>query len=397
MQNTKIINSKIPNLLWLFVFLLFYISADSSLFASGSSTLFGKVFNIFLLSSAATVILLSLTSLPYRYFGTLGVILLSFIITIIVNNSFSGGFILQLSLYIIAIFIVERIPFSKFCAYYEKLVFFFACCSIIFYLFRLLGLNYPGINIVHENNIYYHNFFTSYLTYSSAIIRNFSIFREPGVFAIYLNFAILINILNPQKSSIKLIIFYIALITTLSTTGVIVGILLLILKLNYFGKKSTVLSLLLIGIIIAIIGFDRIFISEYIETTFGKFSVDSDSFNSTLARITSILVPMKIFFENPFGVGFENFTEYYTETSYKLYNIGVSLGMATNTITNMFAKFGFIGIFTLIWVYRLANLFSIRSNSKWLILLVIIMCFFSQDLWASSIFTIFLIYGMKNG
>lgn len=397
MQDAKIINKKISYLLWLFVFLLFYISADTSLFATDSATLFGRVFSIFLLGSAVTAILLSLKSPHYKYLGTFGVIFLSFVITIIINNSFSGGFILQLSLYIIAIFIVERIPFYKFCVYYEKLVFFFACCSILFYLLRLLSLDYPGIFIVHADNIYHHNLFSSYLTYSSSIIRNFSIFREPGVYAIYLNFAILINILSSKKNNIKLLIFYTALITTFSTTGVIVGILLLVLKFNSLGKKSTVLSLLLVGIIIVIIGFDRVFISEYIDTTFGKFSVNSDSFNSTLARITSIFVPLKIFFENPLGVGFENFIEYYTETSHKLFNIWVTPGMATNTITNMFAKFGFIGIFTPIWVYRLANLFSSKSISMWLILLVIVICFSSQDLWASSIFTIFLIYGMKNG
>lgn len=387
------------NLVWLFLFLLFYISADTSFFKGDATSIYGRILNVFIVSSATITVFVNRHKLPIKFFLPFGIIFFSFIITIIVNRSFSGGYIYLFSLYLIAIFIVGKVSFKDFCTYYEKLVFFFAVCSLLFYVFRLLGFGYSLIDVVHNDVIYHHNILNSHLGSFYTTLRNFSIFREPGVFAIYLNFAILINSLKDNKVFIRLLILYVALITTFSTSGIIVGFLLLLLIFDPKKLNPLVLILLIIGLIFfsIFIGYESIINSEYAMNTFGKLSVSSDTYASTFARTSSIYVPLKIFIENPLGIGFDNFIELYSTTSYELIKESLSTGMSTNTITNMFARFGFIGIFTIIWVYRLANLFSFVGIYKWLIFTIFLLCFFSQDLWNSTVFTTFLIYGMSHG
>ena len=89
------------------------------------------------------------------------------------------------------------------------------------------------------------------------------------------------------------------------------------------------------------------------DKLFGKLDANNES-GSTIARISSVFVPLKIAINHPiFGCGIENFKDEYMVASRELFHIAIDpQGSSTNTYTNMCALFGFwFGLWGLYCVY----------------------------------------------
>lgn len=131
---------------------------------------------------------------------------------------------------------------KKFTSYYVNVIYFLAIVSFIFYF---PSIAVPGFHQFFENSIcplfpapfakvdeFYHLSPTIVIyTFHETIteFRNAGAFWEPGAFAIFVLIAFIFNIINTHKLwSRKNIVFSIAVITTLSTSGFIAFFILVI-------------------------------------------------------------------------------------------------------------------------------------------------------------------------
>lgn len=252
------------------------------------------------------------------------IIILSFfsimIITIFMNFEIIDKtyFINQIQLLVIVsttmIFISNQSS-DEFCQKYTNIMFFLAILSLIFCFIA----NYiPSIshylynNSVYGNRIYKVSPFYTW-GWDNLFSRNSGPFWEPGAYQGFLNLALLMTIIN--KNIIKLykqkfIIFLITILTTQSTTGYIVLVIILIvfnreifqvnIKKDYISK-IIILLFIIIGILI-------VFKSGNITD---KFSINN---GSKIIRSSDFINSLKMCFSRVirgFGVGlFKNNQEF---------------------------------------------------------------------------------------
>lgn len=138
------------------------------------------------------------------------------------------------------------------------------------------------------------------------VARNNSIFWEPGVFQIYIDFAIFYNLflLKRIKKS-ALLILSLSILSTFSTTGIILAVALFIIRFLMskpkilfvkFLKFLTSFLLLILGIYLSVVLFNQ------------KVNNGSESF---ALRYNDLFVGLQLFYDKPvFGWGFLNNTEY---------------------------------------------------------------------------------------
>lgn len=229
-----------------------------------------------------------------------------------------------------------------------------------------------GVNII----LYSVQSSASSLLYNSTIPRNCGFAWEPGGFAVYLCLAIFINLFvtNPNnKWNTHFWIFLIALISTQSTTGYSIFIVLILF--HYLNKKSKfviiIIPLVLIGIIAI---FSLPFMSDKIfslakQTTDIDYivwqSIGSESGFDT-QRFTSFLIAFRDFYNNPLlgtaGIAGEN---WYSK-------IGANISPISG-LGNLMATFGISGsLFFTICTVKTSILFSENFHYRGKLLLFLI-------------------------
>jgi hypothetical protein len=226
---------------------------------------------------------------------------------------------------------------------YYKVAYFFAVVSLIMYVatnfFNLYSLLPISIQS-GAGETYYTNYL--YVIIDGWSIRNCGVFREPGVFQIYLNIALLFYYqINKHKLIDKYtFVFFVAIFTTLSSAGIVIAIGILLYQLYQQENKNFKSVFLLI--IFAILAYFAI--KSRFDSIFYKLQMGTKEGGSASARYYSIIIPLKMWLDYPlFGCGNAEFNElifrYSTETGLRL-----SPGMVTNSITVIFATSGiFLG------------------------------------------------------
>lgn len=316
------------------------------------------------------------------------------IMTMFINADIRNGYLLQLLGILLALKIISAVRFKPFLENLSKIIYFFSIVSIVFYIlisFLPSMLNkLPTISNYAE--VDFATILFSNIIKKEGLLRNSSIFREPGIFGIYLIICIIYEFFYTEKINLKrVLIFSISLITTFSTMAFLaLGLIIIGYTLYNRNLKSKISVLLCVALFI-------IFLLPLMsETIFSKFDSDSADFRSTLSRISSIVVPAVMFYDNPFGVGLSDFVSLYPNYSYMLFNVELKPdGEATNTLINTFAVYGLIyGVILLLAVWGLAR----QYGKPLLITMVIFGCyiliFSSQELRFSLLFNILIMYGL---
>lgn len=227
--------------------------------------------------------------------------------------------------------------------------------------------------------------------------RNYGLFTEPGVYQFYINLALIFELWkrNSEKYKVlRILILVITLITTFSTTGIIVGLLIVCAFIiqNSNNKKGKIKIKLLLTILILSSICMYYFIPEFkdlINQSIGKFS-GGESFNS---RSGSLWGNLYAWLEKPFiGWGYEagvneagtRFLSLYTEDN-------------TNTIFTNLAFFGLVyGSFYLMLFTKFT--FKISSNmlTKLLLFIGLMLSINSQRFIDSTIVFILIFYSVNK-
>lgn len=230
---------------------------------------------------------------------------------------------------------------------FVRIVFVLALVSIVLFYSDLVGRNSGFFPVIEFNgNKYVNGFF--YLHFNSVENRNFSIFIEPGLYQVYLNvalFAVLYgNVVIRRKYLIALVLL-IAIYSTKSTTGYILGVVIVFGLVFYKvgGRHGFLLSVF--KVVVLLLGIGVVVASEYFVGNLSeKFSGSNQlSYNT---RQNSTLIDLQLIARDPLtGGGVGNYQNSLDEYSAR----GFSIDSATNTFTQLGAILGLPFIFLVIW------------------------------------------------
>lgn len=381
---------------YIFIFLTIMLSDDTLLFGTNGNTLFSNSKIIFYVG----VIIYSFTKKSIKFSIFLPFLLVcTMLLSNIATLNFYLGNYLYILVFIYSIAILKLIGAKKYFYYFSEVIIYLSQFSLIIYFINIFLPSlidfFPVIYNYAEvpfNFLFFSNTFKG-----TNEFRNTGIFREPGVFGIYLIISLIdvlfINI-NRKGLKKKFIILIFTLLTTLSTGSIIMLPVILII---YFIKEGKFANLyrILFG--------SGIFTTLYLvfpdigNIIFGKLNSDNYEYLSTLARLSSLIVPYNIFIENfLFGVGLENFSRFYSEYSLRLFNIEfLSESAATNTIFNFLAVYGiFFSSVIMLLLFKTSTYLYKRGAFFFLIFFIIL--FSSQEMKFSTLFNIILCFGLFN-
>lgn len=229
-------------------------------------------------------------------------------------------------------------------------------------------------------------FFFSNETNDYFIRRNQGIFWEPGVFQIFLNLFLFINLFYREKRFPIWIILSV-IFTTLSTTGIVISFFQILIfthnKTKYHFKRLIPI-LLLLPVLIVFFLFTKHVVQD-------KFT--GENRGSFFARSFDTINGFNIALNNPWGIGFSTI-KYQNIARNNTFNIDALVDTdraQTNSIATLFYSTGIIwGIIFLFFTYK-QNLFI---KKKLALFIIIIVCLSSEPLFFSVFFLIFPISGM---
>lgn len=293
----------------------------------------------------------------------LTILVILIFITMLVNQSFSGGYIYILMLLVIAFMVSQMITFNEFVEASIRCIFFLAVYSLICYALRpvIFKFRYLIPHFYNSANLPYFHLGASVIVDLPLYNRLFGIFRECGVYQIFLNIAIILELFirKGNKRPVYIIIFYITLLLTYSTAGYIAGLMIFIVYMFLSNikktkrEKRTFIVLIVFAILAMFLAysFSEVF-SQSFNNTWKKFTNKESSY---LGRTTSFVVELNLWKERPlFGYGI-------TEGMSKAKQIGKQeLGFFmfnTSTITGLMLTMGIffagiISIMILIFVWK---------------------------------------------
>jgi len=321
--------------------------------------------------------------------------------TALVNFDFRGGYGYQIMIIVLAYLITQSLNIKQFIEIFKKYILILSIVSILVFMFANYYswvLNYFP---VHENSagVEFANLYISGVFIGVGELRNTGIFREPGVFMIYLLVCILFELYYASKPNMKhILVYFIAIIRTLSTAAIL---LLFLVIAGYLLRpkskrlvKYKAITILFAFIIISIL----IFHPDMSFRILSKFDVDSATYGSFIARAASVIVNYDIFLANPvFGSGLSNYGNLFE--SYSIYHYGLSLnadGQSSNSFMSIFATYGFMyGSIIIIAFISLTKSFTNNKLLRIILFLSLLLMFSNEDMRYSLLFNVLVFWGLK--
>lgn len=282
--------------------------------SSGSIFQYSKIFNYILLLVIILLNIIALINAKFK-FDKKGInivipIILYFMLFIFINNDYRERYIsyLLLTIPIITYVYTSKIKVRDFLNELSKIIFIYSIVTLIIWGIGIV-LGDSIFNVVFYNEEYnkpYYNFYNIFSYWQTLsingikIIKNSGIFVESGRFAVFLIMALFNNIiLDKNEKKFKNCILFITLITTFSTTGLISGIMIIVIRYLNSSKLNSI-HFFKVSIIIIIALFGSIYIlNQKINDEYG-----SKSYNT---RIVDMKIGIEVLKDRPFiGYGFGN-------------------------------------------------------------------------------------------
>ena len=243
------------------------------------------------------------------------------------------------------VLIVGILPIKDFVRYFEKVMFFLAIYSLV--CFGIANISTEIIKkfpvLINTGDVEFYCMglavFTKYSMVDSFFLRNYGMFGEPGVYQMFLNFALCCYLFcktTPKKlNAFHITVYLAAILTTASTTGifsVIVLILAFVAGRNTGNRKIKrwVLGGGVFVVAVVLSGW-----SDKLLYAVNKLS-DKNT-DSMISRMGSITVNLQMFLEHPLiGFGRTNMDSVFAQ----YLNTRASAVHNTNTILFMYACYG---------------------------------------------------------
>ena len=391
---------------YILFFVLIFVSNDTLIFGTNANRMFFYIHIIIMLAVLLFLLFyrrVIITSLTVFYITATFIV--TTLITMCINLDFGANtikYLYALFEIVLAFFIVSLVSRENFEKCFVQIMCFFAWFSIVLFVISLVA--HPMIrfapSISNENGIQYYWFGFGFLESLSptSLPRMYGIFREPGVFAIFLLLALIMELFlksHNERISLKRVLpLSIAAFLTFSTAAVILEFLLFLIyiisELPYGNNQNTkIVALFLFAVLIVFFLFFQE--SKVFRVIFGKLFVEN---NSTSSRFGSFVVNFQLFKENPLtGKGWT-----FVETNFPYYSVlsGYPKIHDTNTFLKYLAIYGVLPtVLTLIGCFRY---FSV--SKKYLVSIIITILYFAllsnEDLTVNIIFYLIALYGYQE-
>lgn len=296
------------------------------------------------------------------------------------NTNFFGemGILAQ---FILCILICMLINATQFINKYNKIMYFLAITSIIMYMIPIFLPKFNSLFPIIQD--YAGSKFNNagiycYPTYIvKHYYRNQSIFWECGAFQAFLNIALFLELYVKKDINRKHVFIYIiTILTTKSTTGYIILMLLIftkIIQMIKLDKKQHLKYILIFGI--CTIPLIPVIYSVIIQ----KFSVSGTNYFSFLRRYYDTVVDIKIIFGNIMnflmGVGEEKYIHVFSNllNDTGIGNFSVT-SSSSNSITAFIAQHGILSMIPIGLIY-IKGIFSVNKLTTKIIFFLMILIF----------------------
>lgn len=398
-------NEKVSKVIdYIAVILIFYCQTDALLFSLNDKM---RIFEFLILFVVFLVLLckylsnkhiLSIFYSKAFLIATLLSLIVVFSLLVNVNNIFNihRYFFTIINLYL-SVIIVLTINFKPFLKAFLFVLLIFSLSSFFIYLIYVIKPTFFSFMPVIKNTAGYDFnfcFVSSVLVKDRAGLhsRNYGIFREPGVFAVFLLFAIIISLfkgdtlfVKKRSSFVASCVFSVTLLSTKSTTGIFCFAIILVLFFFYKVKKNSLFFWIGLLAIIVLFVFSVYCVAakpafvrniEFLNLVYGKIDFNNISF---VSRFFDQFATLLCALQNPLtGLGWGNHYSFITKLA-AAYNYSTNGG--TNTLFLLFSVYG--SIFGVIYVYIAYNAFSkinLHGITTGLLFLVLLIAIFCEDL-----------------
>ena len=408
------------NLYWTFSILLivFYVQSDAMLFNLNSKM---RIVEFAILFVVLAFCLIRCVFLKIKLFNfknyffkrtlfLVGLFLISFLFNL--TNTFNiHRYFIQIFNIGLSYIILCSLDVQLMKKHFIYIITVFAFLSLITFSIYKLNENVLSFFPVVTNSAGFKFNFTGFSflqirTESGITRRNFGIFREPGVYGVFLIFALVILLFDNLKYKYKyfkiisIIIVLLTIYTTYSTTTIIAAIGVLMTKF-FTVKCPLAVKILRFILLAACIAFAVVVVffpeelkkSEVLFKIFGKFNFKNGSFSS---RYFDTISTLCAFLANPlFGVGFGGLHTH-IEAIASAFNAPTNGGI--NSILQVFAVHGIIFGF-LIYYALFECLSSIAKTESYFFFFLIFsffICLFNEDLCNSLFFFLIALSGLSQ-
>ena len=342
---------------WL-LFIGIYCSHDTILFGTTSNSIFVTIREIMPIAISGILFLKVFTqNLSAKNFLYMLCFVALPLISCVVHDEPMANYIYRSFIIIAAALYVLTDKKKQFFSHFNDIMYFFCIWSVVTFAIAnfapaLLKIfptvtNYAGASFT--NTI----FSTTSVSHTYELARNQAIFREPGVHVVFLVYAFMSELIAVPKTRTKyIVVFAIAMATTLSTAGYIMFAALsvyIILLSNKVKNKGLYITLIGVAIVVLLTRTDLLSAEG---AMFNKFQAGGNTYGSWFARLSSVTENIRIFIENPvFGIG------RYSLYSTVLAELDVYSAIDnTNTLLITFAAYGAIfGLMNVIGLWRLCK------------------------------------------
>jgi hypothetical protein len=297
------------------------------------------------------------------------------LITMLLNQDFSFGFAKIILGLLIGYMMAHLITIKEFTASYVRVILILSIYSLlVMYLIRplIFSMSIPIFPLFYNSaGLPFIDTKFAVVLYDPNFYRNFGIFREPGVFQIFLNFALVFELFF-KKSKINMftiMILCLTIISTFSTPGYVSAALIISSYILFSGNNFSAINLgkekkILISFVFTLILMCFLFYSSsehfrYLVTyTMEKLTNQESSYQG---RTVAIISNLTIWLNNPlFGNGIVSGMHQTLELMQN--NSRFSVSHNTSTIGALLVVFG--SVFTTIFIVYLYKLLSLIKYGK---------------------------------
>ena len=226
------------------------------------------------------------------------------------------------------------------------------------------------------------------------LFRNMSLFREPGVLAVFLIIALVFELFKNDSPRFKYMLVYtIALITTFSTAGyIILAAIYLYVLINKKVKHRFAYGFLLLTGVLCILLFTDMLSAE--GALLGKFNGTGNT-GSWLSRLYSVFGNLQLAGQSPlWGVGRYHLYGSVFETISPIHKVVDN----TNTVLINFAAYGIpYGLINFWGIWKFTKRTNCRRAGGILVLLVLLLALSNEDMGQNIIYYALVFLGLYGG
>lgn len=392
------------------VFVLLFFSNDTYLFGTNSNEFMVALPRYLILGYCAVNILFFIANKKYvlhkKIIFIYFILILTFLAVSVYHHDYFNRILIKVLYMTTGMLICMSYPLKDYAQAFLKCMTFFSAAAIFLTMIAYIS---PSIvkalpSMINTAGVRFYSIGFAGLDERSLNtwnIRTGGIFWEPGVFQMYLNMAILLELtLGNAKNKIRTVIYIIALFLTFSTTGFL-AFGWMIATYALFGRdnsRSAVKNIVIfIALIIgAIAVYFVVFYTKLGTAVFGKLFDMKDG--STMVRLASVLINLEIIRDHPFaGIGMEIMEDEFIRRSYRSSLIYGWTHQNTNTLLYQFSAHGcFFGIPFTFGTYRFGGRLSNKVFMKLSVFIMFLMLYIGENLMTSIFPYILIFYGVDQ-